>query len=71
MLLAGNSCPYCHLCPFETLTNTLTEYWQCEHAGVDLLCNRLRALLEEQKTKTLAYVLLWIFPAVNLIMSVN
>jgi len=51
MLLAGNSCPYCHLCPFETLTNALTEYWQCEHAGVDLLCNRLRALLEEQKNK--------------------
>ena len=24
MLLAGNSCPYCHLCPFETLTNALT-----------------------------------------------
>ena len=58
----------------ERLTNALTEYWQCEAAGIDPLCNKLRASFEEQTNPgiiTLAYVLLWIFPAVNLIFAVN
>ena len=58
----------------ELLANALTEYWQCETAGVDPLCNRLRASFEEQTNPgiiTVSYVLLWIFPAVNLIFAVN
>ena len=58
----------------ELLANALTEYWQCETAGVDSLCNRLRASFEEQTNPgiiTVSYVLLWIFPAVNLIFAVN
>ena len=50
------------------------QYWQCEATGVDPEnpCNR--APFEEQThpaLTTLAYVLLWIFPAVNLIFAVN
>ena len=58
----------------ERLANAITEYWQCETAGVDPFCNRLRASFEKQTNPriiTLAYVLLWIFPAVNLIFAVN
>ena len=52
----------------------LLEYMQCEATGVDPEnpCNR--ASFEEQTypgLTTLAYVLLWIFPAVNLIFAVN
>ena len=58
----------------EQLTNALTEYWQCEAAGIDHEnpCNR--ASIEQQSNPaliTIAYVLLWIFPAVNLIFAVN
>ena len=58
----------------ELLANALTEYWQCETAGVAPLCNRLRASFEELTNPgiiTVSYVLLWIFPAVNLIFAVN
>ena len=52
----------------------LLEYWRCETTGVDPEnpCNR--ASFEEQTypgLTTLAYVLLWTFPAVNLIFAVN
>ena len=58
----------------ERLANALTEYWQCETAGVAPLCNRLRASFEELTNPgiiTVSYVLLWIFPAVKLIFAVN
>ena len=58
----------------QLLTIALIEYWQCEAAGVDSLCSRLRASFEEQTNPgiiTVSYVLLWIFPAVNLIFAVN
>ena len=69
--LTGVSVP---LIKAEQLRNAITEYWRCETAGVDPMCNRLRASFEEQTNPgiiTLAYVLLWIFPAVNLIFAVN
>ena len=58
----------------EQLTNVLTEYWQCEAAGIDPEnpCNR--ASVEQQSNPaliTISYVLLWIFPAVNLIFAIN
>ena len=58
----------------QLLTVALIEYWQCEAAGVDPLCNRPRTSFEEQTNPgiiTVSYMLLWIFPAVNLIFAVN
>ena len=54
--------------------SALLQYMQCEATGVDPEnpCNR--ASFEEQThpaLTTLAYVLLWIFPAVNLIFAIN
>ena len=52
----------------------LLEYMQCEATGVDPENPCSRASFEEQTypgLSTLAYVLLWIFPAVNLIFAVN
>ena len=58
----------------EPLTNAITEYWNCEAAGIvpENPCNR--APLEQQTNPaltTISYVLLWIFPAVNLIFAIN
>ena len=58
----------------EPLTNVVTEYWKCEAAGIvpENPCNR--APLEQQTNPeliTISYVLLWIFPTVNLIFAVN
>ena len=54
--------------------SALLQYMHCEATGVDPEnpCNR--APFEEQTypaLTTLAYVLLWIFPAVNLIFAIN
>ena len=69
--LTGVSIPLRNAGP---LTNALTEYWQCEAPGVDPEnpCNRTS--MEQQSNPeliTISYVLLWIFPAVNLIFAVN
>ena len=58
----------------EPLANALIEYWQCEAAGIDPDNPCSRASIEQQSNPaliTISYVLLWLFPAVNLIFAVN
>ena len=54
----------------------VADYWLCELTGVDPEnpCDELRASLERFQFPVLSsfsYILLWIFPAVNLIFVVN
>ena len=56
--------------------NAVADYWRCEIAGVDPenSCDRLRDSFEELTypgLTSISYILLGIFPAVNLIFAVN
>jgi len=56
--------------------NTIAEYWRCESAGLNSenSCDGLRDLLRQLGNPGLtsaSYILLGIFPAVNLIFAVN
>jgi len=58
------------------LADAVADYWQCEITGVEPenSCDRLRDLLEALTYPGLtavSYILLGIFPAVNLIFAVN
>ena len=60
----------------EILADTIRDYWQCEATGVDPenSCNRLKASIGQLANPgltTFSFVLLGIFPAVNLIFAVN